>query len=149
MPRRRLLSSTEPGVLPQVSSADDHEVVSSFQEEVLRVVLGTQAGEVLTYGQVAKLAGHPGAARAVGRALASSSGAPWWRVVAADGRLVPGLAAEQERQLRAEGLALVGRRVQASNLQARRFRSPSDRGCASPSPAIAPATPARPRRQPP
>lgn len=60
-----------------------------------------------TYGEVAIEAGFPGAARAVGALLAASEGTlPWWRVVAANGRLVPGHEAEHARRLRAEGVVL-------------------------------------------
>lgn len=77
--------------------------------EVLSV-LG--AGEVVTYGEVAAEAGFPGAARAVGRILAASDGTfPWWRVVTAAGRLVPGHEVEHARRLRAEGVEVVGGRV--------------------------------------
>ena len=57
-----------------------------------------------TYGEVAAEAGFPGAARAVGNLLRRSAGLPWWRVVAAGGRLVPGDEEEQARRLRAEGV---------------------------------------------
>jgi alkylated DNA nucleotide flippase Atl1 len=64
-------------------------------------------GTVLTYGEVAAEAGFPGAARAVGALLAGSDGAlPWWRIVAANGRLVPGHETEHARRLRAEGVEL-------------------------------------------
>lgn len=64
-------------------------------------------GEVVTYGEVAAEAGHPGAARAVGNVLRGSDARfPWWRVVAADGRLVPGHEREQAGRLRAEGVAV-------------------------------------------
>ena len=77
---------------------------STFHDDVVQVLEGLQAGELATYGEVAEEAGHPGAARAVGRLLATSEGEhPWWRVVAADGRLVPGHEAEHARRLRAEG----------------------------------------------
>lgn len=76
--------------------------MGAFREKVIEVLLATSPGDVLTYGEVALLAGHPGAARAVGRVLASSSGLPWWRVVTAGGRLVPGLEAEQASRLRGE-----------------------------------------------
>jgi methylated-DNA-protein-cysteine methyltransferase-like protein len=66
---------------------------------------------VATYGEVAAEAGYPGAARAVGNVMARSDGLPWWRVVAANGRLVPGHEAEQARRLRAEGVLVAGGRV--------------------------------------
>jgi methylated-DNA-protein-cysteine methyltransferase-like protein len=76
-----------------------------FTEAVGRVLDRLEPGEVVTYGEVATEAGHPGAARAVGRLLAGSDGAhPWWRVVTASGRLVPGHEAEHARRLRAEGV---------------------------------------------
>ena len=60
-----------------------------------------------TYGEVALEAGYPGAARAVGALLAGSGGTlPWWRIVASNGRLVPGHEAEHTRRLRAEGVEL-------------------------------------------
>ncbi|MDA8331091.1 MAG: MGMT family protein [Candidatus Dormibacteraeota bacterium] len=72
---------------------------------VAAVLAATHPGEVFTYSQVAALAGRPGSARAVGRVLANSSGLPWWRVMTASGRLVPGLEVEQAALLRAEGVA--------------------------------------------
>lgn len=75
-------------------------------EEAIDAVLRSLAhGEVVTYGEVALEAGRPGAARSVGAFLAASGGAyPWWRVVNASGRLVPGHEEEQARRLRAEGV---------------------------------------------
>ena len=84
----------------------------AFTEAVHAVVRAVPAGEVVTYGEIAAEVGHPGQARAVGRVLGDSDGAlPWWRVVAADGRLVPGHEREQRRRLRAEGVATDERRV--------------------------------------
>ncbi len=78
-----------------------------FEDSVVAVVRSIPAGEVLTYGEVAAEAGRPGAARAVGRVLATTvEDVPWWRVVNARGRLVPGHEREHERRLRAEGVAL-------------------------------------------
>lgn len=69
------------------------------------MLLSLQPGDVVTYGEVALEAGRPGAARAVGAFLAGSGGDyPWWRVVNAQGRLVPGHETEQSRRLRAEGV---------------------------------------------
>jgi methylated-DNA-protein-cysteine methyltransferase related protein len=76
-------------------------------------VLGRLApGEVVTYGEVAAEAGYPGAARAVGTVLARTGvEVPWWRVVTASGRLVPGHEREHARLLAAEGVALHGGKV--------------------------------------
>ena len=79
--------------------------VTPFEDAIASVLDSLGPGEVVTYGEVALEAGRPGAARAVGAYLAGSDGAhPWWRVVSASGRLVPGHEAEQARRLRAEGI---------------------------------------------
>lgn len=86
----------------------------SFEAQVHAVVAAVPAGEVVTYGEVALEVGRPGAARAVGRVMAASAGAgalPWWRVVTADGRLVPGAEPEQRRRLAEEGVDVGERRV--------------------------------------
>ena len=68
------------------------------------VVEALQPGQVVSYGEVAAEAGAPGAARAVGNLLRRSAGLPWWRVVAASGRLIPGAETEQRERLEAEGV---------------------------------------------
>jgi methylated-DNA-protein-cysteine methyltransferase-like protein len=83
----------------------------SFEDAVAAVVRSLEPGEVVTYGEVAVQAGFPGAARAVGNALARLDGLPWWRVVTANGRLLPGDEHEHARLLRAEGVAVVGGKV--------------------------------------
>ena len=88
----------------------------SFAERAEAVIRALRPGEVVTYGEVADDAGRPGAARAVGHLLATTPDLPWWRVVAATGRLVPGHEAEQARRLAAEGVHLEGGKV--------RFRGP-------------------------
>ena len=76
------------------------------------VVRGLGPGDVVTYGEVAAEAGFPGAARAVGNLLAGGGdGLPWWRVVTATGRLVPGHEREHARRLRAEGVRVRDGRV--------------------------------------
>jgi len=81
-------------------------LVTDFADRVRAVVAAVAPGDVVTYGEVAALAGKPGAARGVGAVLAGSgdAGLPWWRVVNAHGRLVPGHEAEHARRLRAEGV---------------------------------------------
>jgi methylated-DNA-protein-cysteine methyltransferase-like protein len=88
-----------------------------FEAAVRRVLEALPPGRVMSYGEVAAEAGRPGAARAVGNLLRVSTGLPWWRVVSASGRLVPGAEAEQAARLRAEGVPLTGRgRVAAAAL---------------------------------
>lgn len=76
------------------------------------MVRDLRRGEVVSYGEVARRAGYPRAARAVGNVLAVSMGLPWWRVVRASGELVGGSRQEQARRLRREGVAIRGGRVQ-------------------------------------
>jgi methylated-DNA-protein-cysteine methyltransferase-like protein len=81
--------------------------VNDFTDRVLAVITAIGPGDVWTYGEVAEAAGRPGAARAVGRVLATvDAGVPWWRVVTSTGRLVPGHEAEHARRLRAEGITV-------------------------------------------
>lgn len=60
-----------------------------FVRRVLAVVARVPPGRVTTYGDVAVLAGRPGAARAVGNIMARSGrpGVPYHRVIAAGGAL--------------------------------------------------------------
>lgn len=74
------------------------------------MLLEIPAGEVRTYGELARAIGRPTAARAVGQALKRNRWAPaipCHRVVAGDGRLggysAPGGVAAKRRLLRREG----------------------------------------------
>jgi methylated-DNA-protein-cysteine methyltransferase related protein len=88
---------------------------SGFEHEVVRVLLALRPGDVVTYGEVAAEAGFPGAARAVGRVLATSGDdLPWWRVVTTTGRLVPGHEVDHARRLAAEGVEVACGRVVAA-----------------------------------
>ncbi|OWY58803.1 hypothetical protein B7486_78005, partial [cyanobacterium TDX16] len=60
-PRRRSSPRAEPG--------PDLVTRPGFEEDVVRVLEGLRPGDLVTYGDVAEEAGHPGAARAVGRLL--------------------------------------------------------------------------------
>ena len=78
---------------------------TELESAIARVLDGLEPGDVVTYGEVALEAGWPGRSRAVGRFLSEHGGGfPWWRVVNASGRLVPGNEVEQARRLRAEGV---------------------------------------------
>ncbi|MPZ51300.1 MAG: 6-O-methylguanine DNA methyltransferase [Acidimicrobiia bacterium] len=74
---------------------------TDFSSRVADIVHSIDSGDVLTYGEVAMEAGHPGAARAVAAAL--SGGVPWWRVVGTGGRIVAPSRSEQIARLREEG----------------------------------------------
>jgi O-6-methylguanine DNA methyltransferase len=82
--------------------------MSTFRRRVISVVRRIPAGRVATYGDVAKAAGQPGAARAVGNIMShlSERDVPAHRVIAAAGRL-GGFGGNLEMKralLRAEGL---------------------------------------------
>lgn len=82
-----------------------------FTDAVIAVLDRLEPGEVVTYGEVAAEAGHPGAARAVGNLLRQTPDLPWWRVVTAGGRLVPGNEPRHAELLRAEGVPVADGRV--------------------------------------
>ena len=89
---------------------------SVFAQRVLHVLRRIPPGRVATYGDVAVIAGRPGAARAVGTIMriARAPGLPYHRVVAAGGR-VGGYGAHPDLKvslLRAEGLTIVRGRIQ-------------------------------------
>ncbi len=80
-----------------------------FHQTVLRACATIPYGETLTYGQLAQLAGHPGAARAVGTVMAANMIPliiPCHRVIAAAGRpsgfSAPGGARTRQRLLQLE-----------------------------------------------
>lgn len=67
---------------------------------IIDVIVTLQPGEVTTYGDIADMAGYPKLSRLVGRILSTSDmDLPWWRVVNAAGRLVPGNEREQRQLL--------------------------------------------------
>lgn len=83
-------------------------------QAILRIVRRIPRGKVATYGDVARAAGFPGAARQVAWALHGAGGkVPWQRVVGAGGRiLLPGHAGmEQRLRLENEGVRFRGARV--------------------------------------
>ena len=70
---------------PCTSAKLDMSACTDFQKQIYALVQAIPRGETMTYGQVAERAAHPGAARAVGRAMASNPFAilvPCHRVVA-------------------------------------------------------------------
>jgi len=63
--------------------------MASFQEKVLLIVSRIKKGQVLTYKQVAQLAGNPNAFRAVGNILSKNYNPkiPCHRVIRSDGAI--------------------------------------------------------------
>jgi O-6-methylguanine DNA methyltransferase len=63
--------------------------ISAFSKRVLALVARIPPGRVATYGDIARLAGRPRAARAVGTVMAHARrpGLPYHRVVGAGGRV--------------------------------------------------------------
>lgn len=79
---------------------------AQFRQDVYAIVAAIPHGKVLTYGQVALLAGYPNHSRLVGNLLCkaeSSSHLPCHRVVNAQGRPAP-VWQEQRPLLEAEGV---------------------------------------------
>lgn len=86
--------------------------LTAFAHAVLDVVAAIEAGNIMTYGEVAAEMGQPGAARAVGSVLRRhGSEVPWWRVVASSGRLVPGSEHRHAKHLARDGVAVKDGRV--------------------------------------
>lgn len=89
--------------------------MTAFPARVLSLVRRIPAGRVATYGDIAKLAGHPGAARAVGNVMRNSKrpDVPYHRVIAAGGRLggYGGREVLKRALLIAEGITVSGMRV--------------------------------------
>lgn len=88
-----------------------------FRRRVLDIVRSVPPGRVVTYGQVALLAGSPRAARQVASALRAAPEGPelpWHRVINASGGLSTykiGIGEWQRALLEAEGVAVVDGRV--------------------------------------
>jgi O-6-methylguanine DNA methyltransferase len=90
----------------------DPSIGTTFQQQVWAITRAIPRGQTRTYGQIARQAGSPGAARAVGQAMARN---PWpvvvpcHRVVGHDGRLTGfgGGLAMKRQMLELEGVALI------------------------------------------
>lgn len=81
----------------------DRAPLPDFASRVLDVADAIPPGQVMSYGDVAEYLGQ-GGPRQVGRVMALwGGGAPWWRVIHADGSLLRGHEAEAAAQYVAEG----------------------------------------------
>lgn len=85
---------------------DSAEELPEYAERVLEVAELIPSGRVMTYGDVAEWL-EEGGPRQVGRVMALYGGAvPWWRVVRADGVLLPGHELRALDHYREEGTPL-------------------------------------------
>ena len=93
----------------------------NFKEKVYKICSSIPKGFVATYGLIAKLAGKPKAARAVGYFMRTNPDAPvvpCHRVVASDGNLtgysVKGGIAQKKKMLIKEGVIFKNNKVNLS-----------------------------------
>lgn len=88
------------------------------EQRIYAVLAAIPSGTVVTYGQVAELAGLPRAARLVGRTLSNlpgDSSLPWHRVINASGGISmpegsPGFD-RQKKRLQEEDVVVTGGRI--------------------------------------
>lgn len=75
--------------------------MDQFLAQIFAVIHQIPCGKVSTYGEIAKMAGYPGYARQVGRALGQlpeGSSLPWFRVINSQGKLsLKGEAFERQK----------------------------------------------------
>ncbi|MET9430329.1 MULTISPECIES: MGMT family protein [unclassified Streptomyces] len=100
------MSTQKPEGLPDPSDPSEPPALPEYAERVLEVAELIPPGRVMTYGDVAEWL-EEGGPRQVGRVMALYGGAvPWWRVVRADGRLLPGHELRALAHYREEGTPL-------------------------------------------
>lgn len=92
--------------MPRVNADEASGELPPFAELVLELTERIPVGRVLTYGDVAEYL-EQGGPRQVGRVMALYGGSvPWWRVVRADGALLPGHELRALGHYREEGTPL-------------------------------------------
>ena len=92
--------------------------MKAFNEAIWRVAVTIPEGRVITYGELARIAGYPGYARQVSKALGKAPEnlcLPWHRVIAKPGRIAFAVgepAFERQKELlRDEGVAVLKGRI--------------------------------------
>ena len=99
-----------------------NQAMDEFKSQVFQILHQTQAGECVSYGEIAKQAGFPGYARQVGyvlKNLPKDTMLPWYRVINSQGRISFAEGTEaylrQKQLLEAEGWLIVGQKLQINN----------------------------------
>src|SRR3990167_9617086 len=97
-----------------------NKINQDFRDHVYALAEQIPKGRLMTYGQIAALAGNPRAARIVGGiAHFGDQTLPWQRVVHEDGKLATGFpgGVECHRQvLESEGIEVINGRVKVEKL---------------------------------
>lgn len=89
--------------------AEPKAAAPGFFDRVYQVVRMIPRGQVATYGQVATIVSHRGAARTVGWALhglAEDTDVPWHRVINARGQISLDPGTQQRELLQEEGISV-------------------------------------------
>ena len=96
----------------------------SHYEKIWQTVLAVPPGKVASYGQIADLAGLPGRARLVGKALGNtpnSMDVPWYRILRSNGQIAFPPGSEQAKHqtglLQEEGVVVLNNRVKLKTFQ--------------------------------
>lgn len=113
---RRIQSKAGPKTRRKAPVSRAEAMQDERVQRVLATVDAIPKGKVASYGQVAEEAGLPRSARFVGSVLGrfvAKRGVPWHRVLGSDGtiRVQGGIARDQARLLRAEGVTVTNGRV--------------------------------------
>jgi alkylated DNA nucleotide flippase Atl1 len=94
------------GRIAAMTERPEMSEISAYAERVLHIAELIPRGRVMSYGDVAEWL-EEGGPRQVGRVMALYGGAvPWWRVVRADGVLLPGHEQRALAHYREEGTPL-------------------------------------------
>ena len=96
----------------------------SREQRIYQALAAVPCGNVVTYGQLAELAGLPRAARLVGRTLRNlpnGTNLPWHRVINAAGRLSLNIDSDsgqlQRARLQDEGVVVTNGRISLSQFR--------------------------------
>lgn len=96
---------------------------SAFKTKIYALAKQIPKGKVATYGQLAKMAGSPGASRAVGMCMSTNKTpetVPCHRVVASNGKLTGyafGGVKKKQEILEKEGIKFIGDKVDLTSSQ--------------------------------
>ena len=85
-----LKDHTKRPAIPEALKDFDLSWATPFQKSVYKALASVPSGTVVSYGELAELAGHPGAARAVGSVMNKNRfmiALPCHRVIAAGGKI--------------------------------------------------------------